>query len=361
MSKKKKSALEALVETASGIVEDKGVHSVDVAETEEETVTEIHARSLPAEEPEAVTAELDEDADDEDEEDLDDEESEDDESEEEDAEEESEEEESDDESEEDDEDEEEEDEDEEDEEEEEDTDTKTTKVKAVKEAEPVIELTPEQQAEREAENARTMRLLEAILFASAEPVPLSVLKQQIGENVDLPALLTELQTTYAEGGVNLVDTDGVWSFRTAVDLAGILKITRNTRRKLPRAAAEVLAIIAYHQPVTRGEVESIRGVETSRGTLDILLELGWIRPGKRRETPGQPLNWHTTTEFLSHFNITSLTELPGLDDLKAAGLLDTRPVLDSLAREKDTDQGVADDSDEDFAAWIKEEPEAVAV
>jgi len=206
-----------------------------------------------------------------------------------------------------------------------------------------------------------LRLLEAVLFASAEPLTLEILQQQVGKGADVPALLKELKAHYVQHGVNLVEIDGAYSFRTAPDLAGLMKITREPRRKLPRAAAEVLAIIAYHQPITRAEIESIRGVETSRGTLDILLELGWVRPGKRRETPGRPLNWHTTTEFLSHFNIGSLTELPGVEELKAAGLLDTRPVLSNLEREND--QGDASDApleDDDFAAWVRDEPEDVA-
>ncbi len=207
------------------------------------------------------------------------------------------------------------------------------------------------------DNQGALRLMEAILFASAEPLSIDMLQQQLGKDADVGSLLQELQQHYAQHGVNLVETSGLWSFRTAPDLASSMKITRQPRRKLPRAAAEVLAIVAYHQPVTRAEIESIRGVETSRGTLDILLELGWIRPGKRREVPGRPLNWHTTPEFLSHFNINALEDLPGLDDLKAAGLLDTRPVLASLSRENDdADAGPAEGED-DFAAWVKDEPE----
>jgi segregation and condensation protein B len=207
-----------------------------------------------------------------------------------------------------------------------------------------------------------LRLLEAALFASAEPLTLDMLQKQLGKDADVPALLKELQEHYAQHGVNLVETDGMWSFRTAPDLAGLMKITREPRRKLPRVTAEVLAIIAYHQPITRAEIESIRGVETSRGTLDILLELGWVRPGKRRETPGRPLNWHTTSEFLSHFNISSLDELPGLEELKAAGLLDTRPVLATLGREKEDGEGADDTTleDDDFADWVRNEPEEVA-
>jgi segregation and condensation protein B len=212
------------------------------------------------------------------------------------------------------------------------------------------------------ELTQEMRLLEAILFASAEPLPADILAEQLGKDRDVATLLHDLKALYAPRGVNLIETDGLWSFRTAADVAPALKITRQPRRKLPRAAAEVLAIIAYHQPITRSEVENIRGVETSRGTLDILLELGWVRPGKRRETPGRPLTWHTTADFLSHFNIEKLDDLPGVEELKAAGLLDARPVLANLPRaaeEGDVAPDAAED-DDDFAAWIADEPEAAA-
>lgn len=212
------------------------------------------------------------------------------------------------------------------------------------------------------DNTTRLRLLEAALFASNEPVSKTVLQDQLGKDVDVDSLLTDLQALYAHRGVHLVETGGLWSFRTAPDLAPMMKITKQPRRKLPRAAAEVLAIIAYHQPVTRAEIESIRGVDTSRGTLDILLELGWIRPGKPRETPGRPLTWKTTPEFLSHFNLTGLNELPGVEELKAAGLLDSRPVLSELPREKDGGDAIAPDTrdEEDFAAWIRPEVEDVA-
>lgn len=207
-----------------------------------------------------------------------------------------------------------------------------------------------------------LRILEAYLFASAEPLSTDLLAQQLPEGANVLETLYALKALYADRGVNLVETDGVWSFRTAPDLAAQLKITRQPRRKLPRAAAEVLAIIAYHQPVTRGEIESIRGVETSKGTLDILLELGWIRPGKRRETPGRPLTWNTTSEFLSHFNLETLADLPGTDDLKAAGLLDARPVLADLPRETASDDGAdLPDEDQEFGAWVETEaPEAAS-
>jgi len=198
-----------------------------------------------------------------------------------------------------------------------------------------------------------LRLLEAILFASNEPVSAQSLQNHLGESADLTAMIETLQAHYAQRGVNLVENDGYWSFRTAPELAPLMTITRQPRRKLPKAASEVLAIIAYHQPVTRGEIESIRGVETSKGTLDILLEIGWIRPGKRRDTPGRPLTWKTTPEFLSHFNLASLSELPGVEELKAAGLLDTRPILATMPAVEDEAAIARDDTD--FANWVEEE------
>ena len=215
-------------------------------------------------------------------------------------------------------------------------------------------------SQKDPELSTELRILEAILFASVEPLSTEILAEQMGDDAVIADLLEELQTYYALRGINLVETGGEWSFRTASDLAGQLKITRQPRRKLPRAAAEVLAIIAYHQPVTRAEIESIRGVETSRGTLDILLELGFVRPGKRRETPGRPLTWNTTSEFLSHFNLEALSELPGVEELKAAGLLDTRPVLSNLPREQEGEDPAEVPEEDEFAAWISNEPEAEA-
>lgn len=207
----------------------------------------------------------------------------------------------------------------------------------------------------------SLRLLEAVLFASGEPLSEAQLQAQLGAEVDVRGLLGELKLHYATRGVQLVEMEGQWQFRTAPELAPLMKITKQPRRKLPRAAAEVLAIIAYHQPVTRAEIESIRGVDTSKGTLDILLELGWVRPGKRRETPGRPLTWHTTPDFLHHFNMGSLKELPGLEELKASGLLDARPVLATLPPEGEAGEVAPNADDEDFAAWIQEdEPEAAA-
>jgi segregation and condensation protein B len=175
-----------------------------------------------------------------------------------------------------------------------------------------------------------LRLLEALIFASAEPLDERTLADRLGGGVDIGRLLAELKQDYAGRGIDLVCTAGRWSFRTAPDLAEKLRVDAEVQRKLSRATVETLAIIAYHQPVTRAEIESIRGVATSKGTLDILMEAGWVRPGKRRETPGRPLTWITTDGFLDHFGLESLRDLPNLEDLKASGLLDPRPVLTSI-------------------------------
>ena len=181
--------------------------------------------------------------------------------------------------------------------------------------------------ERVEAKIQKLRLLEALLFASADPLDEAALGGRLGPDVDVRALLEELRAHYAPRGVNLVRSGGGWAFRTAPDLAPLLRLEEEVSRKLSRAAIETLAIIAYHQPVTRGEIEQIRGVATSKGTLDILMEHGWIRPGRRRETAGRPLTWITTDHFLDHFGLETLRDLPGVDDLRAAGLLDSRPVL----------------------------------
>ncbi|MER2520237.1 MAG: SMC-Scp complex subunit ScpB [Bdellovibrionales bacterium] len=205
------------------------------------------------------------------------------------------------------------------------------------------------------------RQIEAILFAQAEPMSIEALSKALPEGADIANALEALRSHYAPRGIRLVETGGLWSFRTAPDMVASLHFLRQPRRKLPRAASEVLAIIAYHQPVTRAEIEGVRGVETSKGTLDLLLELGWVRPGKRRETPGRPLTWHTTQEFLSYFNLQSLKDLPGMDELKAAGLLDTRLVLTQLSRDgEDVASSQSSRSleeaaeDEDYAAWAED-------
>jgi segregation and condensation protein B len=190
-----------------------------------------------------------------------------------------------------------------------------------------------------------LRLLEALLFAAREPVQEKTLRQHFPAEADLRALLAKLQGDYAGHGINLVERDGAWAFRTAADLAGRLKIERETMRRLSRAAAETLAVIAYHQPVSRAEIETIRGVATARGTLDVLIEAGWIKPGRRRETPGRPSTWVTTEGFLDHFGLSSLADLPGTDELKAAGLLDKRPAIQTLTeRDEPEEESEADEA-----------------
>jgi len=166
-----------------------------------------------------------------------------------------------------------------------------------------------------------MRAIEATLFASAEPLNAEEIAEHVGEGEVEPAL-SRLAEHYQGRGVELVERGGRWHFQTAPDLAHLLRRTREEPRRLSRAATETLAIIAYHEPVSRAEIEAIRGVQISKGTLDVLMDAGWARPAGRREGPGRPLLYATTKEFLSHFGLTSRRDLPGIDDLKAAGLLD---------------------------------------
>lgn len=174
-----------------------------------------------------------------------------------------------------------------------------------------------------------LRLIEAVLFASSEPVEVKILAERLPEDVNVLDVLEALREHYATRGVVLVRFGSKWAFRTASDLAGQLAIEQTQVRRLSRAAIEVLAIIAYNQPITRAEIEEVRGVALSKGTLDLLFEAGWIRPKGRRRTPGRPLQWGTTDGFLDHFGLESLDDLPNLKELKAAGLLDTRPAADA--------------------------------
>ena len=175
-----------------------------------------------------------------------------------------------------------------------------------------------------------LRLLEAILFAATEPMSEDQLSARMPEGADINGLLQELKDQYANRGVHLLAFEDRWAFRTAPDLASKFHIEKDVVRKLSRAAVETLAIIAYHQPVTRAEIEDIRGVAISKGTLDMLLEIGWIRPKGRRETPGRPVTWATTDAFLEHFGLESCDALPGVEELKAAGLLDARATVATL-------------------------------
>jgi segregation and condensation protein B len=165
------------------------------------------------------------------------------------------------------------------------------------------------------------RAVEATLFASASPLSPDDIALHVGEG-DVEAALQELAATYAGHGIELVERGGQWHFQTAPDLAHLLRRTREEPRRLSRAATETLAIIAYHEPVSRAEIEAIRGVQISKGTLDVLMDAAWVRPAGRREGPGRPLLYATTQDFLTHFGLASRRDLPGIDDLKAAGLLD---------------------------------------
>jgi len=188
-----------------------------------------------------------------------------------------------------------------------------------------------------------LRAVEAVLFVSEQPLAPAEIRLHVGESGDLPAALASLSAHYAGRGVNLVERGGRWHFQTAADLSHILRREKDETRKLSRAAMETLAIIAYHEPVSRAEIEGIRGVQVAKGTLDVLMEAGWIRPAGRREVPGRPLIYVTTVEFLSHFGLGSRRDLPGIDDLRAAGLLD--PV--DLALEGLGAQSVVENDEED--------------
>ena len=192
-----------------------------------------------------------------------------------------------------------------------------------------------------------LRLLEALLFSSAEPLPEKVLAKRLPESADVKALLATLQQHYAHRGVTLNHAGGSWAFRTAPDLGPMLTKETEVARKLGRATIETMAIVAYHQPVTRAEIEEIRGVGLSKGTLDILLEAGWIKPRGRRDTPGRPMTWGTTDAFLDHFGLETVKDLPGMDELKAAGLLDKRPAIEAYtSRGALTEAGEGEDLEE---------------
>jgi segregation and condensation protein B len=196
-------------------------------------------------------------------------------------------------------------------------------------------------------NARPeeLRLLEALLFASTEPLDQAALAKRMPDGVDIKVALAQLQADYALRGVNLVRVANKWTFRTAGDLSWLMTRESTETRRLSRAAIEMLAIIAYHQPVTRAEIEDIRGVITSKGTLDVLLETGWVRPRGRRKTPGRPLTFGTTEAFLSQFSLEALGDLPGLEELKGTGLLDSRLPSGFSVPTPSDDPALRDDED----------------
>ena len=218
----------------------------------------------------------------------------------------------------------------------------------------VVDLTERLQSRGDSSVDQELRLLEALLFAAVEPIDVETLRERMPSGADVNALIARLSRDYAERGVNLVRVADRWRFQTAPDLATQLTDIKEAPRKLSRAALETLAIIAYHQPVTRAEIEDVRGVAVSRGTLDVLLELNWIRMRGRRRTPGRPVTYGTTENFLAHFNLETISDLPGRDDLKAAGLLDPRLPKDfempipKMPDDLDADEAPLDE-DEDTA------------
>ena len=209
--------------------------------------------------------------------------------------------------------------------------------------------------EENTNNNDHIRILEALLFASAEPMSTAELHERMPEGADVGGALMELQKHYEGRGVSLQDMDGKWAFRTASDLGDMLKLERHVEKKLSKAAMETLSIVAYHQPITRAEIENIRGVSTHKGTLDLLIEQGWIKPGRRRETPGRPLTWVTTSSFLDQFALESITDLPGMDELKSAGLLDRRPAIEAIPTSDDLFANANDDAKEEEDDEYEEE------
>jgi segregation and condensation protein B len=203
--------------------------------------------------------------------------------------------------------------------------------------------------------ANQLRVIEALLFSSAEPLRVEDFESLLPEGTDVAALLADLQTLYRNRGVNVVQVAGKWGLRTAEDLSFLLRREASEQRRLSKAALETLAIVAYHQPVTRAEIEDIRGVAVSRGTLDILMEIGWVRMRGRKRTPGQPVTYGTTEAFLRHFGLNTLVDLPGLVELKGAGLLEANLPPDFcvpqplVSDELTDDEYPLDDNDEQIA------------
>ncbi len=194
------------------------------------------------------------------------------------------------------------------------------------------------------ERDRHIRVVEALLFSAKTPLSVEMISKHVPEVENVADLLGTLVAYYSERGINLVNVGGGWAFRTAPELAPVLRREAEVMRKLSRAGLETLAIVAYHQPVTRAEIEQIRGVTVSKGTLDILFDMGWIAPRGRRRTPGRPVTWVTTDAFLEHFGLAEIEELPGVEELRAAGLLDSSAPPLIIA---ESVQDFADEDEED--------------
>ena len=198
---------------------------------------------------------------------------------------------------------------------------------------------------RHADLRENLRMVEAIVFASSEPVSEKALLGRLPEGTDLQPVLEELKQIYSARGVNFVQIGTNWAFRTADDLGFLLQREAVEVKKLSRAALEVMAIIGYHQPVTRAEIEEVRGVVTSKGTLDVLMETGWVRMRGRRRTPGRPVTYGTTDDFLSHFGLSELADLPGLEELKGAGLLQSQLPANFSMPFPDDDEALKEDEE----------------
>ena len=200
-------------------------------------------------------------------------------------------------------------------------------------------------------NNKDIKLLEAILFASGEPVEESDLREKINEKKNITKYLNEIKIFYASRGINLIKTGNKWSFRTSEELIDDLTIFKNQKRKLSRAAIETLSIIAYQQPITRSEIENIRGVQMGRGSIDHLMEIGWIKPSGRKNIPGKPTLWITTDLFIEHFGLNTLDDLPNKDELKASGFLDKRSAIATISdlaqNDEITENEINEDNDED--------------
>jgi len=208
------------------------------------------------------------------------------------------------------------------------------------------------------EQAQHLRMLEALLFAATEPLDEATLAKRLPDGCDLAAMLTELQDAYRHRGVTLTKVAGKWAMRTAPDLHFLLQEHRQQSRRLSRAALETLAIVAYHQPITRAEIEEVRGVVVSKGTLDLLMEAGWVRMRGRRRTPGRPVTYGTSDGFLEHFGLESVKDLPGIDELRAAGLLEGEVPAGMLTLTENLPEDPLDDDDpeSDGAAILPLEP-----
>jgi segregation and condensation protein B len=198
---------------------------------------------------------------------------------------------------------------------------------------------PEPLKEADIEYQNLIRMVEALLFAAAEPLDDATLASRLPQDAPLEKLLASLRQSYAPRGVNLIQVAGRWAFRTAPDLAFLMEKERKVSRRLSKASLETLAIVAYHQPVTRAEIEDIRGVSVNRGTLDLLMEAGWVRMMGRRRSPGRPVTYGTTDGFLEHFGLPAIGDLPGMDELKATGLVEGETTLPLFPQEPDDDDG----------------------